>query len=344
MHRVFALTTRGLEQVSAAEIATLPGVTVDEVAYRRVSAVCADRSLPAVLTLRTVDDAFLHLADWHEVDHTRAALAKMADLCANLPLRHAAAACSGLRPISAAPAFSISANFVGRRNYSAPEIKQACAERISASLGWRYRDDERESDLNIRIFIDHTRAVVGARLAKRPLHERAYKAVHLPGSLKPPVAAAMLTLADVQPGTRLLDPCCGVGTILIEGGLLGAAVIGGDIDSHAAAAARANAHAAGIPADIRLWDAQALPLPDESIDRVVTNFPWGRQIVIDDALATFYRRVCSEIERVLVPGGRAALLTSTPELVRRRRLQLSRQIEISVFGQNPSVLVFSSQP
>ena len=41
MTRVFALTTRGLEAVSAEEIAALPGVTVERVTYRRVAATCA---------------------------------------------------------------------------------------------------------------------------------------------------------------------------------------------------------------------------------------------------------------------------------------------------------------
>ena len=58
MTRVFALTTRGLEAVCADEMAALPGVTIKQIAYRRVTATCG-APLSSLLDLRTVDDVFL---------------------------------------------------------------------------------------------------------------------------------------------------------------------------------------------------------------------------------------------------------------------------------------------
>ena len=117
----------------------------------------------------------------------------------------------GLRPLPPEPRYSITASFVGRRNYSSDEIKRTIAEGISSILPWRYTADDREADLNLRLFIDHETAYVGVRLGEHPLHERAYKVAERPGSLKPSVAAAMLRLADVQPGQRLLDPAAAAG-------------------------------------------------------------------------------------------------------------------------------------
>ncbi|HEX2905780.1 MAG TPA: hypothetical protein VHO69_02890, partial [Phototrophicaceae bacterium] len=37
---VFAITTRGLETVSAQELASCPGLTITQTAYRRVEALC----------------------------------------------------------------------------------------------------------------------------------------------------------------------------------------------------------------------------------------------------------------------------------------------------------------
>jgi tRNA (guanine6-N2)-methyltransferase len=338
-YRIFSLTTRGIEHISADEVEALPGCTVDTVGYRRISVSCAD--VKPLLALRTVDDVFLQLAEWDDIDHTRAALRQMTHFSARLGLEEAAAVCASLRPIQSPPTFSITASFVGKRNYSAPEIKQACARGIEASRHWHYLEDERESDLNIRIFIEHNRVWVGVRLAKRPLHERPYKQTHLPGSLKPPVAAAMLKLAGLQPGTRVLDPMCGAGTILIEAAAVGAVCVGGDIDAETVKAARLNAESAAI--DLYNWDAQKLPLADASVDRVVCNLPWGRQITVDETLTQLYERVCGEIERVLVADGRAVLLTSTPEFVKFNHLPLDEQIEISVFGQNPVVMVFKPE-
>jgi hypothetical protein len=73
---IFALTTRGLEAVSAAEMARIPGVNITETAYRRVAATC-EESPDALLHLRTVDDLYLHLATWQDVRHTRDVLGLM---------------------------------------------------------------------------------------------------------------------------------------------------------------------------------------------------------------------------------------------------------------------------
>ncbi len=83
------------------------------------------------------------------------------------------------------------------------------------------------AELNVRLFIEHAEALVGLRLGATPLHRRSYKQAQRPGSLKPPVAAALLELLAPQPGERLLDPCCGVGTILVEAARRGGLARGG---------------------------------------------------------------------------------------------------------------------
>ena len=342
--KIFALTTRGLEAVSAREMAGLPGTTITETAYRRVAATY-EGSPTALLNLRTVDDLYLDIISWTGVGHTRDMLAAMKTWSAQLDLTAAAQICAAIRPIHPQPLFSVTASFVGKRNYSADEIKNAAAEGIASRYPWIYTADDREADFNIRIFIEHETAYIGVRLGKSPLHERGYKQAQRAGSLKPPVAAAMLQLAEVAPGHALLDPCCGAGTILIEAALMGAVAIGGDLDAEAVSAARANANAAnvaGANVDIQTWDARALPIPDQSINRIVTNLPWGRQIVVDEPLEIFYGDVCAEMERVLAPGGRIAILTSTPQLLRFNQLRQDRAIEISLFGQTPTIALYAS--
>lgn len=339
MTSIFALTTRGLEAVSAGELAEIRGVMVIETGYRRVAA-SVEESPELLLNLRTVDDVYVYMETWHGVGHTRDMLRVIENWSEQLDVEKAAQVCASVRIIQSQPLFSVTASFVGKRNYSADEIKNAVANGIYASQGWTYTGNDREADFNLRVFIEHEVAYVGLRLGKSPLHERAYKQAQRAGSLKPSVAAAMLRLADVKLGMHLLDPCCGVGTILIEGGAIGAIAQGGDIDAEAFAAAQANAAAFAIK--LQEWDARELPLENQSVERIVTNLPWGKQIKIDDDLGRFYRDVCAEMERVLMPEGRVAVLTSTPHLLQFDQLRLEHTIEISLFGQTPTISLYSA--
>jgi 23S rRNA G2445 N2-methylase RlmL len=292
--------------------------------------------------LRTVDDIFLDVAAWSRIGPHRSTLAQLHDLGRQLDLRHGAAVCASLRTVSSSPAFSVTVSFVGKRNYNTAEIKQILAESITTTHHWRYVPEDTLGELSIRLFIEHETAFVGLRLGRTPLHERPYKLAHQAGSLKPTIAAAMLRLAGTAPGQVLIDPCCGAGTILAEAAGLGAIVQGGDNDPAAIEAARANTKAAGITAQLSNWDIRALPLADSSVDRVVSNLPWGRQVMIDNHQRSFYRKACAEIRRVLAPEGRIAILTHDSRLLQFEDLCKENQIEISLFGQKPTIMIFSA--
>ncbi|MBI3158938.1 MAG: methyltransferase domain-containing protein [Chloroflexi bacterium] len=336
---LMAVTTRGLESVSADEMGRIAGLTVSQVAYRRVHAVCAGE-LADLLRLRTVDDVFLHLAAWEGIVPQRSALAHLTGLAGELDLARALPVLEQIRPLGAAPRFSVTANFVGRRKYSADEIKEALAAGIRARFDWPYVP-ENESEINIRAFIEHARADVGLRLAAAPMHRRAYKQANLPGSLKPTVAAAMLHMAGVLPGESVLDPFCGVGTILIEAALFGAEARGGDNDPQALAAAGENAARAEVSIAVEPWDARQLPLDDRSVARVVTNLPWGRQVEVEESTAALYRQACAEIDRVLTSNGQVVALTNLPNLLHFDQRPATSQTEISLFGQKPTIVRFA---
>ena len=339
MNKIFAITTRGLETVCAAELTAIPGVTVEQVAYRRIFASC-DGELNSLLALRTVEDIFLHVATWSAIERARGTLRTITALSAELPLDQAAQICAQVRSVPASPVFSVTANFVGRRNFTTDEIKRACAEGVMSRLGWTYSDDDGLASLNLRIFIEDDAAVVGVRLGERSLSKRAYKHSHVPGSLKPTVAASLASLAGVRPGMRVLDPCCGAGTILIEAQMFGAESWGGDIDLETLKAAQQNADSAGSSVQLQRWDAQSLPVADRSVERVISNLPWGRAVRMPGSLEDLYTGIGQEIRRVLAPGGQAALLTNQPALVHIEGLKCETRMEISLFGQNPTILVW----
>ncbi len=342
MKSIFGMTSYGLEAVGAEELAEVPGITVTETDYRRITAQCDESALAALLDLRTLDDLYIDIATWDNIKHTRDMLPELEERFRKLDLKLAAKTCAMVRPIPAEPIFSVTSSFVGKRNYNTDEIKTAVAEAITIRQNWRYTPDDREADLNVRLFIVKETAYIGLRLGKHPLHERDYKRIERPGALKPSVAAAMLRLADVQPGMKLLDPCCGTGSILIEGSRMGATAHGGDIEAEAVKATQSNIAAAKVQVEVEKWDARKLPLADHSTDRIVTNLPWGRQIAVDDELVSFYGDVCREMERVLAPGGKLAVLTSLPHLVKFKGLQPDQAIDIALFGQHPTIAIYTA--
>lgn len=281
-------------------------------------------------------------ARWTDIGRTRANLARLGSLAADLELYTAARVCALVRPLPTPPEFSLSVSFVGKRNYTSAEIKTVLANAITGTYrAWVYRQDDRAADLNIRVFLEHETARVGVRLTRRPLHERGYQLAHLPGTLKPSVAAALVRLAGARPGRRMLDPCCGSGTLLIEATLRGVRACGGDNSEFAVNAARANITAAGLAIPVHQWDARSLPLADATIDCIITNPPWGHQVPVNEDLSSLYRSLLAQMRRVLAPAGRLVLLTLEPGKIDASDLILLGKRKISLFGQRPTILVFT---
>src|SRR5260370_27424851 len=115
------------------------------------------------------------------------------------------------------------------------------------------------------VTIDGATAACGLRLSDRTMRHRTYKMEHLPASLRPTIAAAVVRLADIKPKQVVLDPMCGAGTILAEvlewsrhTGVRQAAVCGGDIEKAALRAAGPNLRRLGHVNLVR-WDSRRLP-------------------------------------------------------------------------------------
>jgi tRNA (guanine10-N2)-dimethyltransferase len=113
-----------------------------------------------------------------------------------------------------------------------------------------------------------------------------------PGGMAPLDARALANIAGAAPGTRLLDPMCGTGGVLLEAGLLGADVVGSDAQWKMARGTRTNLDAylgsagGSSPVDddrpvgsfeVTRADATDLPFREDSFDAAVFDVPYGRQ-------------------------------------------------------------------
>lgn len=128
-----------------------------------------------------------------------------------------------------------------------------------------------------------------------------------PGVMMPRMARTLVNIAGILQGDRMLDPFCGTGGILIEAHLLGARVIGSDFDPMMVVGSRQN-----IPgSDLIVADATHMPIADNAIDAVVTDFPYGQSVCIkkNDTMDHLYGDALEEISRVLKKGGRAVVVT-----------------------------------
>jgi 23S rRNA G2445 N2-methylase RlmL len=347
MMKLFAITTRGLETLCAAEMIDFLHLHVQSMAYRHVLATF-DGPPSALLELRTPDDLYLHLATWPDIVRQRESLKKIEEYSAELPLAQALTVLPAASSAHQPPYYSITVSFVGKRNYSTEEIKQAVRQGMARYSAWEYQENDRPNALNLRVFIEGDQALVGLRLSGAPLHQRSYKQENIPGSTKPSVAAAMVRLANITPGAVVADPCCGAGTLLAEAALSFAPVldaievIGGDNDPLAVQASRINLQQAGIQGDpVQQWDVTRLPLPAQSVDYIISNLPWDRQVTVPGALDSFYAAVCAEIRRVIRPNARVVLLANDPQALKIPDFTLQSDTQISLFGQNPHLLVYA---
>jgi tRNA (guanine10-N2)-dimethyltransferase len=128
-----------------------------------------------------------------------------------------------------------------------------------------------------------------------------------PGVMMPRMARTLVNIGGVQPGDYVLDPFCGTGGILIEADLLGTRAVGSDFDPLMVLGSRQN-----LPgSDLMLADATHLPFSDQSIDAVVTDFPYGQSVCIkkSDTMDTLYADALEEIRRILKTGKRAVVVT-----------------------------------
>jgi len=162
-----------------------------------------------------------------------------------------------------------------------------------------------------------------ARLTQRRPFFRSY-------GMQPRKSRCLVNLSGVQPGERLLDPCCGTGSYLIEATLMGVEAYGSDIDPRAVAGAQANLEALGLAARLRRLDARALETWGVTFDAIVSDLPYGLSASLAGlGITELYREVLRAAALVL-PRGRVAVFAAPsgmlPE-VPEHFLVLERHVE-----------------
>ncbi|RBI63322.1 TIGR01177 family methyltransferase [halophilic archaeon] len=163
-----------------------------------------------------------------------------------------------------------------------------------------------------------------------------------PGSMDPLLARALANVAGARPGATVLDPMCGTGGVLVEAALVGARALGVDAQRKMARGAAENLARYAPDAD---WatvrgDATHLPFPDDAVDGVVFDAPYGRQskianLELDDLVAGALAEARRVAPRAVVVGDRPwadaardAGWTVTDAFERRVHRSLTRHVVV----------------
>lgn len=351
---LYAMTHPGIEPVAADEITRDLGGEVKKTA-RGIVVFRVDDVTPDLLALRTTEDVFLLAWGSDSLTFKAEDLRTVQTWTARKPdwdqlfrLHHR------LRPkTKGKPTYNLVCQMQGEHGYRRADAREAFAAGMAGKIppGW-YHNAENPW-LEVWLTIKSETAVCGVRLSDRTMRHRTYKREHIAASLRPTVAAAMVRLAGVGPGMTVLDPMCGAGTILAEAADLGrrrrgdpVRVIGGDVDPNAVFVASQNLEKfEGV--SVARWDATRLPLADGSVDRIVCNPPFGKQLSTLEAVGPLYRALVPEWDRVLRPGGRAVFIVMESvllrDLLKERGWKATRQMRVRLLGQ-PTVMSVWQKP
>lgn len=100
--------------------------------------------------------------------------------------------------------------------YGALKVKDAIVDAFTRKNMPRPNVDRESPDLRINVWLNKDTASIALDLSGDGLHQRGYRDRAGQAPIKETLAAAIVMRSGWQPGTPLLDPMCGSGTLLIE--------------------------------------------------------------------------------------------------------------------------------
>lgn len=241
--------------------------------------------------------------------------------------------------------FRVVARQVNQANYRRVDAQEAVEKGIAARADhkWQLAGD---GGLEFWLTMLPNETLLALRLSDEKMRHRDEKREHLPASLRPSAAAALVWLARPRPDDVFLDPMCGAATLLIERAQAGRyrLLLGGDIREEAVAVARENVGSRYKPIELRQWDARQLPIDEAFVSAAAVNLPFGRQIGSVEDNRGLYPAFLREMARVLRPAGRLVALTGDTRTFesafqRSSDLEAREAYPVQVLGRRAKIYV-----
>jgi tRNA (guanine10-N2)-dimethyltransferase len=161
-------------------------------------------------------------------------------------------------------------------------------------------------DIEIRAVVTKDTAYLGMKKASLDTSHFQQRRGHLrpflsPITLHPKIARALVNLSQVKKQQTLLDPFCGTGGILLEAGLLGAQIVGSDIEQKMIDGSQKNLEFYHLK-KYRLYCADIGDISRyvPSVDAIATDFPYARATTTKgEQLIQLYSRAFETIAQIL---------------------------------------------
>ena len=180
----------------------------------------------------------------------------------------------------------------------------------------------RHPDIEVRGIITDSKLYVGLKQAEinrsqfldRRVQNRPFFS---PISLHPKIARAMINLSSIKKRETLMDPFCGTGGILLEAGLIGIKIIGGDIEEKMVEGCKKTLDFYDIK-NYRLFCADIGNINKHvaEVDAIVTDLPYGKSTTTKgENIDRLYTRSFRHISKLLKKGGKAVVGLQNKEFI-----------------------------
>ena len=236
----------------------------------------------------------------------------------------------------------VSASRSGKHTYSRFDIAKQVEDSL-ISTGKFTLGDNLHHDLAVRVDIIDDKCLVYRQMTSSQFRFRGNNFHSTQGGIRPPLAHCLVRLSSPENDDVFYDPFCGAGTIPFERCFYKSKKIyASDYDTSVLNAARENLNQSVI---LFSADATKSKMKSNSVNKIVTNMPWGKQIKVEN-IYRLYLDFLREIKRILTAKGKAIILTDQTAVINNLCSELELNClclaELSLHGLHPMIFIISN--
>lgn len=295
-----------------------------------------------LLELKTVDDIQFLVKKFSNITRYNKSLWEIRKQLSNVNLQKILFLVRKIRLTKKEINFSIKSSYKDRLDYTAKDITICVKRIIKRNYNWKFNEKE-FGELHFSINLNKDISICSVSIDDLPYHVK-NRIKTIPGSLKSSVANALLFLAQIDKKSIVFDPMCGSGIIAIEVSKDCAKIIASDNDKNSINIAIDNNLIKKTNVEFQNWDAKKTKLENKSIDRIICNLPFDKQVEMED---TFIKKFLEEMLRISKNNFTWVFLTRHDEFIieeiNKLQLKIEKSINIINSGLKSTILIIKRQ-